>query len=1020
MDKDEMDIENSSYTLKGSSETLLPIQLFEFKAHLLEVVEELRIGRVTDYTLAKIQYEDQINKILMEKQELMWKYESVSNQEEIVEKKHNDSLAALKKQLQAKMCLIEEEKGRFQLTAETKERENISLREDIKTLQIAKYNLQKKVQEMEQKLQLHILAKEDHIKQLNECKKCIGNVTQQFGMIKEVHEKLEQTVQAAIQNNKKLNNEINKRNIELQHLKEELKRLSSDFLNYKGTYKQKIDEENISLSEKEQHVKELEERLQAETEINKKLMEVNTSMKEGKQEDVRALCTMQTIVQRHTQTIISLENQLSALREDYKTLERDNELQRAKATENEENFLALQSEQQQALSEWKAQKENLEKELALIQALNLQKCNSKSLNKTLETNIQAIEQQNTFNMNIVNCDIENNMTENRSHSDSASNTTDYVGSSDDVSPSLTSNEIQKMDGTRVDIVHKDANSPQHVYTIADKGHLCEEHQDESSLTENKDSYPTVEQSLKESCNGKCTEEILGDSTCMNIIDEYEKSTAKCRTTIQTQAVDESISMQLDNNKPPTVCSEDASQQTHSSHLKPEDDPNIDIYIVMDKPDRTDNDRGVFINETCLKESQLLNQVNEQPTTTDISPTSNNPNRVLWDGNDYHLPVLYRDLSEISTKSGSHDHIQQPEPIERTNEDPLGVSEKTQQVGRESVSSNNTVKDCIDMGTTFNTSVNSTERAERKRKYVGQEANFTSSYSSQCHEENSSFQSALEQYEGCKVQSLQCAEKIDELRVKSLYTDGRESFPMNTGKDPSVEGKIKYDINVNSNLHSNNHNQQIDCTSDSGNVDEEKVCIQENGNVAAGCTALVSNRQSDEKSCIELAAMKMEKSKPDDRCLYSLSNLAKSVFLPESDLKESLKISFSNQTHHIPSRLSGQAVYSTAEHVSMTDHDAEWNAEQAFHHSSSPILATTSQKSNVVEKPNLFPVFTDSTKSYLINQPNTTHTEVTGSNKDNYDISNIQRQITAIEKFLLNNKLNGSRKRKLEDTCSAEE
>ncbi|XP_077137749.1 coiled-coil domain-containing protein 73 [Ranitomeya variabilis] len=188
MEKDELDIENPSYTIEGSSETLLPIQLFEFKAHLLETVEELRIAR-----LGKIQYEEHINKILMEKQELIWKQESLSNQEEIVEKKHNDSLAMLKKQMQAKMCFIEEEKGRFELAAEAKERENINLREEIKALQIVKYSLQKKVQEMEQKLQLHILAKEDHIKQLSECKKCIGNVTQQFGMIKEVHEKLEQT-----------------------------------------------------------------------------------------------------------------------------------------------------------------------------------------------------------------------------------------------------------------------------------------------------------------------------------------------------------------------------------------------------------------------------------------------------------------------------------------------------------------------------------------------------------------------------------------------------------------------------------------------------------------------------------------------------------------------------------------------------------------------------------------------------------------------------------------------------------
>ncbi|XP_073460580.1 coiled-coil domain-containing protein 73 [Aquarana catesbeiana] len=143
MDKDEVKSEDICSTLKGSTETLLPIQLFEFKTHLLEAVEELRMLR-----LAKLQYEEQISKLIMEKQELSWKNESLSNQEEIIEKRHKDALSVLKKQFNAKMCAVELEKGRFQLTAETKERENLGLREDIKVLQLSKYSLQKKIDDL--------------------------------------------------------------------------------------------------------------------------------------------------------------------------------------------------------------------------------------------------------------------------------------------------------------------------------------------------------------------------------------------------------------------------------------------------------------------------------------------------------------------------------------------------------------------------------------------------------------------------------------------------------------------------------------------------------------------------------------------------------------------------------------------------------------------------------------------------------------------------------------------------------
>ncbi|XP_075693875.1 coiled-coil domain-containing protein 73 isoform X2 [Rhinoderma darwinii] len=1001
MDKDEMDIENPSYTLKGTSETLLPIQLFDFKAHLLEAAEELRMGR-----LAKIQYEEQINKILMERQELLWKYESLSNQEEIVEKKHNDSLAALKKQFQTKMCLIEEEKGRFQLVAETKERENISLREDIKASQ-------KEVHELEQKLQLHILAKEDHIKQLSECKKCIGNVTQQFGMIKEVHEKLEQTVQTAIQNNKKVNIEINQKKNEIEHLKEELKKLSYEFLNYKVTYKQRADEENISLSEKEQHVKELKERLQTETEINKKLMEVNANMRERKQENLSALSNMQTLIQRHTQTIISLENQLSTLKEENKTLERDNELQRAKATENEEKFLALQRDHQQAFTEWKA---------------------------------QAEEHHNPV------CDMENNTSENRTQSDPAANkTTSYVGSSIDVSLSLTSNEIQKTDGSKVEIVHKDANNLQNVYNVEDKGHLSEEQKDESSLTKNKASY------IEESSDGKCTEEIPVDRACMNV-EEYEERAAERITTMQTQAMAESIKILPDNNKPPTVCNDDASQQTDSSHHKSKDGTSEEVYTVIDKPD---NDRGVLINEKCSIESQLFAQttehlLNEKATTRVLSMKGNRSICALGDGSNYHLPVLNRD-TEISKNYCSHDQIQESkaEPIQPTNDNPHGVrvdflfSEQTGNVDPKSVEFNDTAMD-----TTFNTNVNRIERAKKKSKCLGQETNFTTSQVPVGNESLQSFE-----YRKCNLQALQYAENADVLKVKVLHTDVIEKCPLDTGKNANAEETILCDLNVTSEL-------QTDQTFHLVNVDAEKVCIQENDNVGAGCMSeVVSSRLSDGNSYAKLASIREEKSKPNGKSPINISNLVKSVFMPGSNSWDSLNVSPNDQTNHTLSTLSDQDVHSRAHHVPRKDHSEEWNAEQAFHDSSIPILATSSEnaetrngtyteeiykvrpyrsalldsilvlaykmhaksalceqglRSDVVENPSPCPPITDSTRSsYLINLQNNANTEFTCSNRNDCEISSIQRQISAIERFLYNNRLNGSRKRKLEDTQQAE-
>ncbi|XP_014390438.1 PREDICTED: coiled-coil domain-containing protein 73 [Myotis brandtii] len=300
---------SSTFALQSSSETLFSIQLLDFRTSLLEALEELRMRRE-----AEIQYEEQIGKIIVETQELKWQNETLQNQKETLTKQHKEAMAVFKKQLQMKMCALEEEKGKYQLATEIKEKEIEGLKETLKALQVSKYSLQKKVSEMEQKLQLQLLAKEDHQKQLNEIEKYYATITGQFGLVKESHGKLEQNVQEAIQLNKRLSALNKKQESELCSLKKELKKVTSDLIKSKVTWQHKMGEENINLTIKEQKIQELQERLNMELELNKKITEEITHIQEEKQ-----------------------------------TLERDNELQREKLKENEEKFLNLQNEHEKAL-----------------------------------------------------------------------------------------------------------------------------------------------------------------------------------------------------------------------------------------------------------------------------------------------------------------------------------------------------------------------------------------------------------------------------------------------------------------------------------------------------------------------------------------------------------------------------------------------------------------------------------------------------------------------------------------------
>ncbi|NWW15823.1 CCD73 protein, partial [Falcunculus frontatus] len=347
--------------LPSPSETLLSIRLLDFKTSLLEAIEELRIRRETETN-----YEDQINKIVIEKQELEWQKETLLHRTDTLQQQNKEAMAAFKKQLQTRIFAMEEEKGKYQLAVETKEKEIDGLKETLKALQISKYTLQKKLNEMDQKLQMHLTAKEEHHKKLNEVERCYATIASQFGIVKGVHGKLEHSVQEAIQHNKKLASVNKRQETEISNLKEELKKVTTDLIRSKVTSQYRVGEENINLAVKEKQFQELQQKIRMETAVSKKVQEENTHIKEEKLEILSSLQCVQELLQRITQTNVRMESELNALKEDYQALERDNELQREKAKENEEKFLNLQNEHEKALRTWKNDEENMRREIHTI------------------------------------------------------------------------------------------------------------------------------------------------------------------------------------------------------------------------------------------------------------------------------------------------------------------------------------------------------------------------------------------------------------------------------------------------------------------------------------------------------------------------------------------------------------------------------------------------------------------------------------------------------------------------------
>ncbi|XP_022539548.2 coiled-coil domain-containing protein 73 isoform X1 [Astyanax mexicanus] len=332
---------------------IISVQLLEFKTSLLEAVEELHIHRD-----AEIRYEAQICKLVLEKQELEWQKESLQRQVDRMTNEHSESLATVKKQFQAQVRGIEGDKGKHQLSAELKDKEITSLKEELKLLQLSKYSLEKKLSKLEQKLQLQTQAKDRHLNQLGEVEKRFGAISKQCTLVRQAHEKLEQNVEEAVRLNKKLALINRKQESTISILKRDLERLNSEMVKYKVVSICRSGEEDSHILVKEQQIQELTQKLLVETEVNKKLRNENDVQTAEKQKLMSSLQHAQWLLQVQTKAVCRTEQQLLTHTEEYKVLKREHEMIQERSKEKEDRLMRV-------IEDYKNSKLTLEKEMQM-------------------------------------------------------------------------------------------------------------------------------------------------------------------------------------------------------------------------------------------------------------------------------------------------------------------------------------------------------------------------------------------------------------------------------------------------------------------------------------------------------------------------------------------------------------------------------------------------------------------------------------------------------------------------------
>ncbi|NWU16765.1 CCD73 protein, partial [Cephalopterus ornatus] len=472
----------------------------------------------------------------------------------------------------------------------------------------------------DQKLQMHLTAKEEHHKKLNEVERCYATIASQFGIIKGVHGKLEHGVQEAVQHNKKLASVNKRQETEISNLKEELKKVTTDLIRSKVTSQYRVGEENINLAVKEKQFQELQQKIRMVTAVSKKVQEENTHIKEEKLEILSSLQCVQELLQRITQTNARMESELNALKEQYQALERDNELQREKAKENEEKFLNLQNEHEKALRTWKKDEENMRREIDTIKnELNSLKglhghldCHPPQGNQHSEqvenlqrgqeqakdSEIQTIQKENEFIQSVIrkygNCGQEE--TERKNTRDHSSNTEELQTEQSNNLTWIVEINLQVLENSSKDEINVASAREEKQREASPRNTLCT---DTDLITQGQSLEMHVTGS-KEAENSGATQRMLLDENNTNLEQKPQASTEPLAAGhMQRKAF-------LDNTEPVGADKKNGNQETNSSEQELCNTTAESTCAKADtKSDSIQRNKSVLTPEALKPESEVV-------------------------------------------------------------------------------------------------------------------------------------------------------------------------------------------------------------------------------------------------------------------------------------------------------------------------------------------------------------------------------------------------------------------------------
>ncbi|CAH1267580.1 coiled-coil domain-containing protein 73-like [Branchiostoma lanceolatum] len=337
-------------------------ECLKFRDNLFEVIEELRIRRVTD-----AENEERISQLVKEKHQLERTREEEAGATSELEKKHAQEITDLHRQYKEQIQQAEDNKNKSVLDLETSEREIKALKEEVQTLHMCKYSLEQKVKEQERQLKLQACAKDSHLSQMTEMEQKCSSLFMQCRQLTETHDRLEKSVKEAIRINKKLNSVNNHQTCLLKRNNTALEAQKKEIQLLKVQGHCKLNNSDVTSSVDHNSLYLLQQELNIQQDLSKQLQLQLEEIRKEKTEAVSSLQECQGLVDRHVETCSLLKQKLEVVELELQNLKTEHEGLKKSFDKQAQELHNLKDVHKDAFEKWGKEEASLQSRLKTLQ-----------------------------------------------------------------------------------------------------------------------------------------------------------------------------------------------------------------------------------------------------------------------------------------------------------------------------------------------------------------------------------------------------------------------------------------------------------------------------------------------------------------------------------------------------------------------------------------------------------------------------------------------------------------------------